>query len=291
MADLSYLQAITIGALQGVTELFPVSSLGHSILVPAWIGGSWEILVTQQEKAGHTPFLAFIVALHVATALALLLFYRREWLDVVRGLIDIARNRNLSTSRSRFAALLVAGTVPAGIAGLLLDKPLRVAFSTPAIAAIFLTLNGLVLAGTELLTRAAQDRRIGRRPKRLSRMSFTDATLIGSAQILALLPGISRSGVTISAGLLRHYSHERATRFALMLATPLILAAGLLKMPELATPETANIRGQVVIGMIVAFAAAYVATRYLTRLMKTRTLWPFVAYCLIAGIASLIRFA
>lgn len=291
MPDLSYLQAISIGALQGVTELFPVSSLGHSILVPAWIGGSWESLVTQQEQTGHTPFLAFIVALHVATALALLLFYWHEWLDVLRGLVDIARDRSLSSSRSRFAALLVMGTIPAGLAGLALDKPLRTAFATPVIAAFFLTLNGVILAVTELLTRSAQQRQTARHTKRLSRMPFTDALLIGAAQILALLPGISRSGVTICAGLLRNYTHERATRFALMLATPLILAAGLLKMPELATPETAAIRGQVLVGMAVAFVAAYLATRFLTRLMKTRTLWPFVVYCLIAGIASLVRFA
>lgn len=291
MADLSYFQSVVIGALQGVTELFPVSSLGHSILVPAWIGGSWESLVTQQKAGGHTPFLAFVVALHVATALALLVFYRKDWLEVLRGVADLIHHRGLTTGRSRFAAALVVGTIPAGLAGLLLEKPLRSAFATPVVAAVFLTLNGVVLAVTELLTRADAERRIEARTRRLRRMPFGDALLIGSAQMLALLPGISRSGVTISAGLLRHYDHTRATRFALMLATPLILAAGVLELPQLVTPQTATIRGQVVVGMVVAFVAALGATRYLTRLMKTRTLWPFVVYCLIAGVASVMRFA
>ncbi|WP_265442699.1 undecaprenyl-diphosphate phosphatase [Flexivirga meconopsidis] len=293
MSDLSYFQSVTIGALQGVTELFPVSSLGHSILVPAWIGGSWKDLVTQQQQSGHTPFLAFIVALHVATALALIVCFWRDWLRVVQGLIDIVRRRDLHTARSRYALLLIVATIPVGIVGLLFEKPLRTAFSTPLVAAIFLTVNGGVLAVAELLTRASEAsyRRHATSERSLSTMPWSDALIIGSSQILALMPGISRSGVTISAGLLRGFSHEKATKFALMLATPVILAAGVLKMPELAGPEASGIHGQVIVGMLVAFVAALFATKVLTRFVRTHTLWPFVVYCLIAGIASIIRFA
>ncbi|NNG38368.1 undecaprenyl-diphosphate phosphatase [Flexivirga sp. ID2601S] len=293
MSDLSYLQSVTIGALQGVTELFPVSSLGHSILVPAWIGGSWKDLVTQQQQSGHTPFLAFIVALHVATALALIVCFWRDWLRVVQGLLDIVRRRDLHTARSRYALLLIVATIPVGIVGLIFEKPLRTAFSTPLVAAIFLTVNGGVLAIAELLTRASEAsyRRRADHERNLSTMPWSDALIIGSSQILALMPGISRSGVTISTGLLRGFSHEKATKFALMLATPVILAAGVLKMPELAGPEASGIHGQVIVGMLVAFVAAFVATKFLTRFVRTHTLWPFVVYCLIAGIASIIRFA
>lgn len=291
--SLSYLQAVVIGGLQGVTELFPVSSLGHSLLVPAWIGGSWESLVTQQQQAGHTPFLAFIVALHVATAVALIVCFWRDWWQVILGLSDIARTRSLHESRARYAMLLVVATIPVGIVGLLLEKPLRTAFSTPLVAAIFLTVNGAVLAAAELLTRASRRRADNGTTvsQRLSRLPIRDALVIGSAQILALLPGISRSGVTISAGLLRGLDHERATKFALMLATPVIFAAGVLKMPELAGSEASNIHGQVIVGMVVAFVAALVATKFLTRFVRTHTLWPFVVYCVVAGAASIARFA
>lgn len=298
MSHLTYLQASVMGLLQGVTELVPISSLGHSLLVPAWIGGSWADLVTQQGSKSATPFLAFIVALHVATAFALIAFQWRDWLQVLGGVGDVARDRRISTPRARLLALLVAATIPIGIIGLVLDKPLRHLFSHPIAAAIFLTANGLVLLTVELLTqrtgrksRGSHSAGEGGAELDFSHTGFGEAIAIGTSQALALLPGISRSGVTISAGLLRGWSHERAVHFAFLLATPVILAAGVLKIPELFGPEGKGIGGQVLVGFVIAFIAAYAAARWLTRFLRTRTLYPFVIYCLIAGVASIIRFA
>lgn len=304
VTDLSYLQAIVMGLLQGVTELFPISSLGHSILIPAWLGGSWADLVTQGDSPGHTPFLAFVVALHVATALALLLFYWRDWVIVVRGFFTSIRHRSLEAPGARLAWLIIIGTIPVGIVGLVLDKPLRVLFATPLVAAIFLTINGLVLLAAELLrrrqevkaqrvARASGSRADARKaaPRRIDDLRLGEGALIGSAQILALLPGISRSGTTISTGLVRRLDHESAARFAFMLATPVILAAGLLKIPELLAPDARAILGQVLVGSACAFVAALLSVAFLSRWFHTRTLYPFVVYCLIAGIVSIIHFA
>lgn len=288
MTDLTYPQAVVMGAIQGVTELFPVSSLGHSILVPAWIGGSWKDLVTQQDSGSHTPYLAFVVALHVATACALIVFYRRDWASILGGVVDIARTRTISTARSKLSWWLILGTVPVGLIGLALDKTLRVVFATPLYAAIFLTLNGFLLLAAELLTRRASGRGA---VSRLRDLGWVNATIIGAAQAIALLPGFSRSGATISAGLLRGLDHEKATRFAFLLATPVILAAGLLKIPELFGPQGRGISGQILAGSVVAFICAYLSTRFLTRYFHTRSLYPFVVYCLIAGGVSIWHFA
>jgi undecaprenyl-diphosphatase len=302
--DLTYLQAVVMGLLQGVTELFPISSLGHSILLPAWLGGSWASLVTQGDSAGHTPFLAFVVALHVATAVALIVYYWRDWVLVIRGFFTSLRHRDLKAPGSRLAWLIIVGTIPVGIVGVIADKPLRVLFATPLVAAIFLTANGLVLLAAELLrrrqqvvaARAAKDagtrgdvRRTASR--RIDDLRLGEGAVIGTAQILALLPGISRSGVTISAGLLRRLDHESAARFAFMLATPVILAAGVLKIPDLLGPSGHGILGQVLVGSVCAFVAAFAAVAFLSRWFHTRTLYPFVIYCLIAGIVSIVRFA
>lgn len=298
---LSYLQAIVMGALQGVAELFPISSLGHSILVPAWLGGSWKDMVTSQDSTANSPFLAFIVALHVATAIALVVFYWRDWVQVVLGVVDIVRTRSVASARSRLAALLIIATIPVGILGIIADKKLRHLFGNPRDAAIFLTINGVILLVVEQLTRRSQRRQGGAHAAPISHggsdaedfanLGFGEATVIGASQALALLPGISRSGVTISAGLLRGLDHARATHFAFLLATPVILGAGLLKVPELFKPENSGIHGQVLVGSIAAFVAALVAVAFLARYMKTRTLYPFVVYCLVAGVVSLIHFA
>ncbi|GAC1385770.1 MAG: undecaprenyl-diphosphate phosphatase [Marmoricola sp.] len=298
---LSYLQAIVMGALQGVAELFPISSLGHSILVPAWLGGSWKDMVTSQDSTANSPFLAFIVALHVATAIALVVSYWRDWVQVVLGIVDIVRTRGLESARSRLAALLIIATIPVGILGIIADKKLRHLFGNPRDAAIFLTINGVILLVVEQLTRRSQRRQGGAHAAPISHggsdaedfanLGFGEATVIGASQALALLPGISRSGVTISAGLLRGLDHARATHFAFLLATPVILGAGLLKVPELFKPENSGIHGQVLVGSIAAFVAALVAVAFLARYMKTRTLYPFVVYCLVAGVVSLIHFA
>ena len=297
---LSYLQAIIMGALQGVAELFPISSLGHSILVPAWLGGSWSDMVKSQDSTANSPFLAFIVALHVATAVALVIYYWRDWVQVVLGVVDMVRTRSLDSARSRLAALLIIATIPVGILGLIADKKLRHLFGSPRDAAIFLTINGVLLFVVERLARRAQ-RRSGDAQAAMSHggsdaedfasLGFGEATAIGASQALALLPGISRSGAAISAGLLRGLDHAKATHFAFLLATPVILGAGLLKVPELFKPENSGIHGQVIVGSIAAFIAAFIAVAFLARYMKTRTLYPFVAYCLVAGVVSIVHFA
>lgn len=303
---LTYLQAVVIGLLQGVTELFPISSLGHSILVPALIGGSWQHLVTDQSSA-ESPYLAFIVGLHVATAFALLLFFRADWIRIIGGFFTTLRTRRVETSSQRLAWLIVVATIPVGLTGLLFEHQLRTLFAKPLAAAIFLTLNGvLLLAGERLRRRAAAPAVpalmggsgygasvvVGPLSpvRRLGTLRYGDGVLIGSFQIAALFAGVSRSGITMVGGLLRGLSHEDAARFSFLLATPVILAAGVLKIPDLFGPLGAGIRGQVVAGSVVSGVAAYVSVRFLTRYFETRTLTPFGIYCLVVGVLSIVRF-
>ena len=288
MYTLTYLQAIVIGLLQGVTELFPISSLGHSVLVPAWLGGDWSQLVTSQSSSGKTPFLAFVVALHVATAIALLIFYWDTWVRIIRGFFRTLQKRRATDSDERLAWLLIIGTIPVGLTGLLLEHPFRVLFAKPLAAAIFLTLNGLVLLAGERLRRRAASHKAERK---LTNLAYTEAGAIGFFQVFALLAGISRSGVTMVGGLVRGLSHEDAANFAFLLATPVILAAGVLKLPELLGHTGHGILGQALAGAVAAGIAAYVSVRFLTKYFETNTLTPFAIYCLIAGVLSILRFA
>jgi len=308
MSDLSYLQSVTIGLLQGVTELFPVSSLGHSVLVPAWIGGSWAHLVSEggATNSEGSSYLAFIVALHVATAVALLVFYRRDWVAIIGGFITVLRTRRVETSTQRLAVLGVVATIPVGITGLLLEHPLRTLFANPLAAAVFLTINGLILLGGEALRRRAVARVeqpaahtsasagglvVATKHRQLETLEYREAGVIGLFQTFALLAGISRSGITMVGGLVRGLDHEDAAKLSFLLATPVILAAGLLKLPSLAGPAGAGIQGQVLVGALVAGGAAYVSLRFLTRYFATRTLLPFAVYSLIAGVVSIVHFA
>jgi len=317
---ISYLQAIVIGLLQGVTELFPVSSLGHSVLVPALLG--WHQVVGDQS-AQESPYLAFLVGLHVATALALLVFFRAEWVRIVGGLARSAARRRIETADERLGWLLVVATIPAGLVGVAFEHALRTLFAKPLAAAVFLTCNGVILLAGERLRRRAHrsdilaagldparlraladgpsggapvtTSRVARaaqpRSRQLATLAFGEAVLIGSAQILAFFAGISRSGVTMVAGLLRGLDHEDAARFSFLLATPVILAAGVYKLPDLLGPNGDGIRGQVLAGSLVAAVAAYASVRFLIRWFQTRTLTPFAIYCLVAGLACVVRFA
>jgi undecaprenyl-diphosphatase len=289
--SITYLQAIVIAILQGVSELFPISSLGHSILVPALLGGSWEHLVHQTtESTKSSPYLAYLVALHVATALALIWFYRRDWVQIVAGFFHTVSKRRIETNYERLAWLLIIGTIPVAIIGFVFQHKLRDLFANPLAAAIFLTINGVVLLTAEyLVRRAKQKKRYVRR--HLDTMAYSEAGIIGFFQIFALLAGISRSGVTLVGGLMRGLSHEDALRFSFLLATPVIFAAGLLELPSLAGPAGNGLHGQVIVGMIVAFITAYISIRFLTRYFQTRTLTPFAVYCLVVGGLCIIRFA
>lgn len=350
---MTYFQAVVIALIQGVTEMFPVSSLGHSVLVPAWFGGSWQTMVTQSSQASSESsfYLAYIVALHVASALALLWFFRADWVRIIRGFLRSlpasvrlslqARRLRLSVNDKdeRLAWMIIFATIPVGLTGLLLEHVFRTIFAKPVAAAVLLFINGLILLGAEALRRSTARRKpqdvpvaVGqpapagapagaayapgpadrtepgahRKPsgargasdiadaeqsdERISRLPYKDAILIGSVQIFALLAGISRSGVTMAGGLWRGLDNEDAVRFAFLLATPVILAAGVLKVPSLAGPAGAHIHGQVVVGFIVCGIAAYLSVRFLVRWFQTRTLIPFAIYCLVFGILSMGRF-
>ncbi len=293
-AHLSYAEAVIVGAAQGITELFPVSSLGHAVLVPALAGGQWAHDLS--VSAPQSPYLAFIVGLHVATAAALLVFFWRDWLRILAGFVSSVRHRRIQTSDERLAWLIVVGTIPVGVAGLLLEQLFRTTLGKPIPAAAFLLVNGFALyAGEVLRRRAAPAAPADDQPahtdkavdNRLAQLPMGRGVLIGSAQILALLPGISRSGIAIVAGLWRGLSHEDAARFSFLLATPIILAAGLYKIPELFGPLGAGIGGQVLAGSVASFVCAYLAVRYLTRYFQTHTLTPFAIYCAVFGAASL----
>jgi undecaprenyl-diphosphatase len=328
---MSYLQAIVIALVQGVTELFPISSLGHSVLVPAWIGGGWGTLVTQssQQSSESSFYLAYIVALHCATALALLWYFRADWFRIIRGFIRSfgasvrARRFTVSNSDERLAWMIVIATIPVGLTGVALEHTFRTLLAKPVAAAVFLFINGLVLLLGERLSRRARTaqraeadavladhhaasgaeltrgrtrqqaeiREAKAADTRIARLPYLDALYIGSLQIAALFAGISRSGASIVGGLWRGLDHEDAARFGFLLATPVILAAGVLKLPSLAGSAGANIHGQVIVGVIVAGIAAYFSVRFLMRWFHTRTLTPFAIYCLVFGAASFVRFA
>jgi undecaprenyl-diphosphatase len=289
--------------VQGVTELFPVSSLGHSVLVPAWIGGSWETLVTQSsQSSSETSFyLAYIVALHCATAVALLWFFRDDWVRIIKGFFrsvgPAVRTRRIETSDpdERLAWLIIIATIPVGITGLALEHVFRTVFAKPLAASIFLVVNGLILFGGELVRRRTPEPPAPATPlesdRRLAHQPYSGGLFVGLAQILALFAGISRSGVTMVAGLIRGLSHEDAARFAFLLATPVILAAGVLKLPTLFGDAGKHIHGQVAVGCVICGVTAYLSVRFLVRYFETNTLTPFAVYCLVVGGASVIHFA
>jgi undecaprenyl-diphosphatase len=286
---ISYFQAVVIGLLQGVTELAPVSSLGHSVLLPDWLG--WHNLVRAQS-ANESFYLAFLVALHVATALALLLHYRTTWVRIIKGFFASVGKRRIETPDERLAWLLVVGTIPVGVTGLALEHFLRTVFAKPAAAAAFLMVNGAILLLGERLRRhssAAAGAARRREGRDLRTLALPEAGVIGLAQTAALFAGISRSGVTMVGGLLRGLDHEDAARFSFLLATPVIFAAGIYKLPDLAGPLGDGVRAQAFAGGVAAFIAAFVAVRFLERFFVRRTLVPFAVYCFAAGAASLVH--
>ncbi|MDA8196925.1 MAG: undecaprenyl-diphosphate phosphatase [Actinomycetota bacterium] len=284
-----------MGLLQGVSELFPISSLGHSVVLPALLG--WNNLVAEQQ-AKNSYFLTFLVGLHVATAAALFVFYRRDWYRIIGGLFKSIKSRSIDNKYQKLGWLLVVATIPAGLVGVVFDHLLRRLFAKPLDASIFLIINGIVLfigeAKIKNQVKANSSRAIGAstapsaRP--LSDMKFTEAVTIGVAQIFALLAGISRSGITMVAGLFRGLDHEDAARFSFLLATPIIFAAGVYKLPSLLKHSASPIRGDILIGSIAAFIAAFLSVAFLSRYFKSKTLNPFAIYSIVVGIALVIRF-
>jgi undecaprenyl-diphosphatase len=288
-------QAIVLGALQGVSELFPVSSLGHTVLFPNLFG--WHNIVKWQAQP-ESPWLAFIVMLHVGSAIGLLIYFWRDWVALVKAffvsLTRMVRLRKwaIETPTERLAWLIIVASIPTGILGIALEHPARTATAKPEIAAIFLVINGLALLGAERLRRRAEVRALARREgmkddggRVLDTLEYREAGVIGVAQSSALIAGISRDGMVMAAGLARGLDNYDAGRFGFLLATPIILAAGVYKIGDLTGPLGNGIRGAAVIAAIVAAVVAVFTVHFLTRYFRRGNLNPFGIYCILFGIA------
>ncbi|HYX87654.1 MAG TPA: undecaprenyl-diphosphate phosphatase [Gaiellales bacterium] len=285
---ISYAQAIILGLLQGFSELFPISSLGHSVILPHLLG--WNI---HQNDA---YFITFLVATHLATALVLLAFFLDDWVRIVTGMWRSLAEREVAPDNvhGRLGWLLVVGTIPAGLLGLLFEDSLRSVFASGQSAAFFLIANGVMLYGAERLRRRAPVRETaeGSDSRIAERTSWTGSLGVGAAQALALIPGFSRSGASMGGGLLVGLSNEDAARFSFLLATPIIGAAAVLKLPELFGSEGNGVRGPALVAALCAAVTAYVSVRFLVRYFETNRLTPFAVYCVAAGIVySVVLYA
>jgi undecaprenyl-diphosphatase len=291
-APISMFQAVVLGLLQGVTELFPISSLGHTVLFPTLFG--WTRLVKAQSNP-ESFWLAFVVMLHVGSAIGLLVYYWRDWLEIIGAWLKTLRTRRVETPNERLAWLIVVASIPTGIIGLLAEHPVRVGLAKPMAAASFLVVNGLMLLGAEVLRRRSV-RRVaaagttehvkGTRP--IVAVSYTEAATVGVAQSVGLVAGMSRDGAVMSYGLARGLDHEASARFAFLLATPIILAAGVFKISDLLGPLGSGIRVQSLVAAACAAVAGYVSVAFLVRWFRTRTLWPFGLYCVLFGAAMVV---
>ncbi len=344
MSHLTYAEAGVIGLLQGITELFPISSLGHAVLIPALVGGQWaqDLDVSKAES----PYLAYIVGLHVATAAAMIIFFWRDWLRIIKAFFaSLGHVISPAPGTRRFvpqdtdqtmAWMIIVATIPVGLAGVALEHLFRVYFSRPILTSVFLFCNGLILLAGEWARRRSADMEAqeiaadlqavserqktavaagagggsggrhssGQRALRqqhaslavesdqriVRRVGWLGAIGLGASQILALLPGISRDGTVMVAGMFRGLSRQDAARFSFLLSAPVILAAGVLKIPDLTGPLGAGIRGQVLFGSLLSGVGAYLALRFLVRYFSDprRTLTPFAIYCLAAGLGCFI---
>jgi undecaprenyl-diphosphatase len=283
---MSVAQALFMGLLQGATELFPVSSLGHAVLVPSLLHWSF--------KQSDPSFVPFLVLLHLGTAGALLVIYRSQWVDIIKSFFSAALRGRIEKPSERLAMLLLVGTIPAGILGVFLEHELKNLFATPKAAAAFLIVNGFLMLGAEMLRRRAERRAELAARSRIEQeetfavaeqISFKAAALVGACQALALLPGISRSGVTIGGGLLAGLRHQEAARFSFLLATPIIAAAGVLEIPQLFSTPVPVV--EYLAAAVLAGIAAYLSARFLLRYFRSGRLDPYGWYCAAAGVISL----
>jgi undecaprenyl-diphosphatase len=283
---MSFWQALFMGLLQGATELFPVSSLGHAVLLPSLLHWSF--------KQSDPSFVPFLVLLHLGTASALLVLYRAQWVDLIAGFVRAAIRGRITNPTERLSMLLMVGTLPAAVLGVFLETRIKSLFASPYEAAAFLIVNGFLMLGFEVLRRRAERRAAVEKVSReeqeerfadAAQISFLAAALVGACQALAFLPGISRSGVTIGGGLLAGLRHQEAARFSFLLATPVILAAGLVEVPQLFSPGVPA--GEYLVAAALAGIAAYASARFLLRYFRSGRLDPYGWYCIAAGLLSL----
>ncbi|HEV7400741.1 MAG TPA: undecaprenyl-diphosphate phosphatase [Solirubrobacterales bacterium] len=287
MEPISYLQALILGALQGIAEPFPISSLGHAVIFPRLFG--WDIHQNDEY------FLAFLVAAHCATAIVLFGFFFEDWMRIFRGLGRSLRDRRIGPgdNDARLGWVIVVGTIPAAILGLALEHALRDLFASAQSAAAFLIVNGILLLAFESLRRRPARRGDGEGDSdpRIAKISFKQALAIGAAQAGALIPGISRSGITMGGGLMTGLSNEDAARYSFLLATPIIAAAGFLKLPDLLGSAGDGVRGQALVGALAAAFTTYLAVKFLLKFFETNRLTPFGIYCIVMGTFCTLVFA
>ena len=265
---MSILEALVLGIVQGAAEFLPISSSGHLVLVPWWLG--WE-----------KPPLLFDVIAHVGTALAVVVYFWRDWIRIVTAGVNMIRKRAITNNDERLAFFLVAGNIPAGVLGVLLGDVFETAFSKVAIVAAMLLVTAAILFISERLSKVG---------KTLTHLTWQDALVIGLAQAVAIMPGISRSGSTIAAGLMQKLSREDAARFSFLLGTPLIFAAGALKVFEALTADGAFDEASVldlVVGLITSALVGFVCIAVLLGIVRRRPLYLFVIYCAAFGLTTL----
>jgi undecaprenyl-diphosphatase len=285
--EFTYLQAVIIGCIQGITELFPISSLGHAILIPAWIGGGFKDFV---ENQNHT-YLLISIAMHLASSLALFLVFRKRWIKILSFSFTALITRQYHNTQFRVLIYIFIATVPVGVLGLAFEDYFAEIFGNPFYSSIFLTINGLMLIGAERMSRKTETKVTLDSDQEIeAKINSKSALIIGFGQSLALFAGISRFGVSMSAGLLRKLNHSVASDFAFLLSLPVILGAAIVKLHELFTSDAQALMGQILVGSFVSFCFTYISVTFLVRWFKTRTLYPFAIYCLIVGTLSIFRF-
>jgi undecaprenyl-diphosphatase len=285
-------QAIVLGGLQGISELFPISSLGHTVIFPNLFG--WTNIVKWQSEP-ESPWLAFIVMLHVGSAIGLLIYFWRDWVEIIRAFFVTLGKRKIETRTERLAWLIIFASIPTGLIGLAFEHTARVATATPEIASIFLVVNGFMLLGAEALRRR-QDARVlaSRRGDRtvvvrdIDSLPPREGWWLGLGQSLGLVAGMSRDGAVMSTGLVRGLDNAGAARLSFLFATPIILAAGVFKVGDLLGPNGNGIRGEAVVAAVAAAIVAVFTVHFLTRYFKTRNLIPFGIYCVVFGLAMVI---
>ncbi|MDQ0188695.1 undecaprenyl-diphosphate phosphatase [Alicyclobacillus cycloheptanicus] len=264
---MNFLQIVIYALVQGITELFPISSVGHGVILPYVLG--WT------QVSDDPNFLPFVVMLHLGTALALLVFFWRDWVDLISSLwMPKPKQR-------RLLGLIVVATIPAAIIGKLFENKLQALFPFALSAAIFLIVNGFVLFFAD---RLRQRQRGG---IAVERMSYWQSLVIGVIQVFALIPGFSRSGITMTAGLAVGLDYDEAARFSFLLATPIIAGAGILEVPKILHHHTGHMLQYGVIGGVLSGIVAFFSVAFLMRYFNTqevRALRPFGYYCVIVGV-------